>query len=119
MGKLIIPIQNTGEVSDGFHTFNELYNHRMTLFIALCKQVNGFKTEVWRSKNHSNGIPCFNGEWFVLGINTEEGKQITYHLPISRWDEAHFAKTLHKAPIFDGHTPGDVLDRIKKQFINN
>ena len=26
------------EASDGYHTFEELYDHRITLFIALCKQ---------------------------------------------------------------------------------
>lgn len=26
--------------SDGFHTFEELYDHRITLFIALCHNLN-------------------------------------------------------------------------------
>ena len=30
-----------------------------------------------------------------------------------RWEETNFAKTLDKAPEFDGHTPADVLERIK------
>lgn len=25
------------EVSDGYHTFDELYDHRITLYIALCR----------------------------------------------------------------------------------
>ena len=70
---------------------------------------------VWRSKNHSDGEPAFGGTWFVLGINKEKGKQITYHLPMSKWDETDFAETLEKAPEFDGHTSQDVLERLKKQ----
>lgn len=31
-------LPNAGEVSDGYHTFDELYEHRVALFIALCNQ---------------------------------------------------------------------------------
>ncbi len=111
------------EVSDGYHTFDELYEHRVTLFIAFCKLYEGhvapavFATaagrtrDAWRSKLHSDGT-SYEG-WFILGINKEEGKQITYHLPMSRWEETDFAETLEKAPEFDGHTSADVLERIK------
>jgi hypothetical protein len=67
--------------------------------------------EVWRSKLHSDGS-SFDG-WFILGIGKEKGKQITYHLPTVRWDEVSFAETLEKAPEWDGHTPDDVLERLK------
>lgn len=103
---------NAGEVSDGYHTFNELYDHRTTLFIALCRVLRTHR--VWRSKLHDDGS-MFDG-WFILGIQTSRAsgdKQITYHLPISRWDETDFASTLDKAPKWDGHTPADVLDRLK------
>lgn len=95
---------------DGYHTFDELYDHRITLYIALCRWVEPH-WQVWRSKLHSDGT-SFEG-WFVLGINKEKGEQITYHLPMSRWDETDFAETLEKAPDFDRHTPDDVLWRIK------
>lgn len=125
MDKLQIPIKDVGEVSDGYHTFNELYEHRIVLFIAFCKQlnekinadnINGVKMAeisgaIWRSKTHSDGSK-WDG-WFVLGINREKGIQITYHLPIEKWKETDFAETLDKAPEFDGHTPKDVLERLK------
>lgn len=108
------------EASDGYHTFTELYDHRIALFIALCKHMhellgmeNPEKFKVWRSKNHSDGEPAFGGTWFVLGIGTGKGQQITYHLPIDRWEETIFAETLEKAPDFDGHTSSDVLERLK------
>jgi hypothetical protein len=32
---------------------------------------------------------------------------------MSRWEETNFAPELEKAPEWDGHTPADVLDRLK------
>lgn len=105
------------EASDGYHTFGELYDHRITLYIALCKAIakeSGYGF-VWRSKNHSDGKPCFGtGTQYVLGIGNEAGEQITYHIPIERWGETDdFTETLEKAPKYDGHTSADVLIRLK------
>lgn len=107
---------------DGYHTFDELYDHRITLWIALCK----IATEdcgdcsgrgelfAWRSKRHSDGELCFRtGTQYVLGLGRDIGKQITYHIPIERWDETNFAETLEKAPEWDGHTSEEVLARLK------
>lgn len=107
------------DASDGYHTFTELYEHRITLFIALCRFYSSVdlaewsedQMPVWRSLLHSDGS-VFEG-WFVLGIGKEKGEQITYHLPIDRWEETSFAQTLEKAPEFDGHTAADVLNRLK------
>jgi hypothetical protein len=100
-----------GNVSDGYHTFNELYESRNLLYIALAKSVSD-KKEVWKSVNHSDGI----GEdgWFILGINKRKGSQITFHLPVSLWEKCKFAETLENAPAFDGHSTKDVLERISK-----
>lgn len=108
-------IEKTGLISDGYHTFDELYNHRITLYIALCKNLEspvGDWRNVWRSHLHSDGSR-FDG-WFLLGIGTQAGHQITYHIPNERWDETEFAETLNKAPEFDGHSSTNVLDRLKK-----
>lgn len=128
--ELVVNSTNPGEVSDGYHTFNELYDHRITLWIALLRTINGViklfdspymkkdgwdltdVKSIWRSKAHSDGS-VWDG-WFILGTGTEPGKQITYHLPIDRWDECDFAQTLEKAPEYDDHTSGDVLERLKQ-----
>ena len=106
----------TGSTSDGYHTFDELYEHRITLWIALCRTQTEHCHKCddisWRSKLHSDGS-SFDG-WFVLGLFYDPGEQMTYHLPMSRWDECDFAQELDRAPEFDGHTPADVLERIKK-----
>ena len=109
-----------GDISDGFHTFDELYEHRITLYIALCKVIQrpsgdarnhyGDERIVWRAKKHYDSS-MYDG-WFILGVNRKKGKQITYHLPIEKWEETEFAETLDKAPKFDGHTSNDVLERL-------
>lgn len=101
-------------ISDGYHTFAELYEHRIAIFMALCRRIckTEGSNEVWRSKLHSDGTK-FDG-WFVLGINIEHGEQITYHLPMSKWKSCNWPKiiTYEKAPFYDGHTSRDVLKRL-------
>lgn len=116
---------------DGYHTFDELYDHRISLYIALCKKVHEMDEvkcamsgmhrsvypyfSVWKSKRHSDGELCFGtGTQFVLGIGKGYGKQVTYHIPIERWNEVDFVlEELEKAPEWDGHSSDDVIDRLK------
>lgn len=106
------------EVSDGYHTFDELYEHRIVLFIKLCEKWQTDLSEgmgldmIWKSLKHSD-YTMFPG-WFVMGIFQAPEAQITYHLPISYWDDCYFAKILDKAPEWDGHTSQDVLQRLKQ-----
>ena len=111
---------NADLISDTFHNFGELYEHRITLFIALAKSSHATwlrsdkALPAWRTIAHSDG-EVWDG-WFILGLGTDAGEQITYHLPMSKWDECEFANTLYKAPDWDGHTSDDVLVRIAKLF---
>ncbi len=106
MNSIKIPCE-TNEVSDGYHTFGELYDHRITLYIALCRAWSGL---AWRSRLHSDGSKLDG--WFVLGLMKKKGEQITYHLPDARWEETEFASTLAQAPDWDGHTSAQVLQRL-------
>lgn len=109
-----------GKIRDGYHSFDELYEHRIALYISFCRilQHNNImrydKPICWRSETHSDGTK-WEG-WFILGIAKASGHQITYHLPISEWNETEFAETLDKAPEYDGHTSSDVLERLKIYF---
>ena len=106
-------IKITGSTSDGYHTFDELYEHRIVLYLALCRQLvyQGVKQlRPWRSLLHSDDTKYES--WFILGIGKEPGEQITYHLPMHYWGDTFFAETLDRAPEFDGHTSADVLERI-------
>lgn len=108
------------QVSDGYHTIEELYDHRVALFIALCRQFEktdigheiSMPKNVWCSRLHSDGS-SYDG-WFILGLFHEKGKQITYHIPERFWDECvSFCMVLENAPEYDGHTSADVLERLK------
>src|SRR5258705_4996527 len=100
------------DISDGYHTFGELYEHRIALWITLCRVIAQHEGPyyVWRSHLHSDGT-SFEG-WFVLGITVSD-KQLTYHLPDSQWESTGFARTLEIAPEYDGHTAADVLERLE------
>lgn len=103
----------TNKISDGYHTFGELYEHRIVLYIALCRIIKKNSNRfVWISRTHSDGSH-YPG-WFIMGINQIPGYQITYHLPEKYWSEcAEFAHFSSGPPDFDGHSASDVLERIK------
>lgn len=94
-----------GEISDGYHTFNELYYHRAVLFSVICNQN---KDIAWKSKLHSDGT-MYDG-MFIVGITTPQG-QYSYHYDINLWS-LFDVKELDKAPEYDGHLPKDI-DRLK------
>lgn len=95
----------TGDTSDGYHTFNELYYHRMCLFAALIKQNKDIS---WKSKKHFDGAMYDN--FFIVGITTPTGNA-TYHYDLKYWD-IFDCKELDNAPEWDGHTPDDVCKRV-------
>jgi hypothetical protein len=106
--KILLTIEgNIDDVSDTYHTIDELYSHRIILFIALMK---GHVDISWKSRKHSDGEDAYRG-WFVAGIQTPEG-DISYHLPNRYWETLSSIKTLETAPSFDGHTSIDVLHRL-------
>lgn len=100
-------VKATGETSDGYHTFNELYRHRTELFAALC---NLFPGRAWKSTKHFDGT--MEKGWFIAGIDTPDG-QATYHCRGDFWNLFR-VRELETAPKWDGHTPEDVLRRIQE-----
>jgi hypothetical protein len=100
-------------ISDGFHTFGELYEQRSVLWIAFCRRLEALGESVWRSRKDGEKKYIEDG-WFLLGIGKHLGEQMTFHLPEKYWEECAFAETLRfGAPKFDGHTWKDVLSRIQ------
>ena len=100
-------VKDIGEVSDGFHTFNGLYEQRMILFAALVK---AYKNRSWKSYRHEDGEYCFGGGWFIVGIDTPEGSY-TYHYENKYWDMFDCAD-LPRAKHWDGHTEADAETRL-------
>ena len=101
--KQLDKIDDIGELSDGFHTFNSLYNQRLYLWAALVK---AHKDKAWKTKRHEDGEPCFGGDWFLVGITTPQG-DYSYHYELKDWD-LFDCKVIDQAPPFDGHTDKDV-----------
>ncbi len=96
----------TGETSDGYHTFNDLYHHRAVLFSVI---VRDHRELAWKSKAHHDGT-MYDG-MFIVGIETPEG-QATYHYDIDPYWDVFDCKELDRAPKWDGHTPDDAIWRI-------
>lgn len=98
-----------GEVSDGYHTFDELYGHRCTLFLALMKAHPALS---WISTKHHDGSELDG--WFIAGIKAPTG-DVTYHLPARMWSLACAtgAAILETGMWWDGHTPAQVVERIQ------
>ena len=92
-------------ISDGYHTFGELYEHRTMLFLIICRL---FKDYAWKSKLHYDGT-MYNG-MFIAGIETPNG-QATYHIEDKYWDLFDITE-VPNAPEWDGHTPDDAIKRI-------
>lgn len=89
---------NTDHISDGYHTFEDLYKQRLYLTAALC---NTWKDISWKSKKHADGKECFGGGWFIVGIDTPEG-QYTYHYRMKHWDLFDIPE-LETGKEWDGH----------------
>jgi hypothetical protein len=94
-----------GEVSDGYHTFNQLYHQRAVLFATIVKQN---KEKAWKSWKHGDGKFCFdsNKEWFIVGVDTPEGSY-AYHYEKKYWDMFDCVELEH-GKFWDGHTEEDV-----------
>lgn len=90
------------QLSDGYHTFEELYNHRMILFSVIC---NTYSDKAWKSKLHYDGTMYDN--YFIVGITTPEG-DFTYHYHLDNWNKFQ-VRELSNAPKWDGHTSDDIL----------
>ena len=108
LAALIDPTPITGETSDGYHTFNELYHHRAVLFSVI---VATFPEKAWKAKKHRDST-MYNG-MFIVGIETPDG-QATYHYDISPYWDMFRCKEIEFAPEWDGHTPAQAIERIGK-----
>ena len=92
---------NVANLSDGYHTFNELYHHRMILFAVICAV---HKQKAWKSMKHDDGS-MFDG-YFVVGVNTKSG-QYSFHYQSRYWDMFD-VQELEFAPEYDGHISDDI-----------
>ena len=106
-----------GEVSDGYHTFDELYNIRMLYNAAFFNELaKDNKYNVHKSKKHSDGEECFGGGWFIVMATLPTG-QICNHYKLEDWDLFH-CEERDCADICDGHDAKAGAKRLKA-FVGN
>lgn len=109
------------ECNDGYHTFNELYEHRHALFCALTKLYDNYLTPIgsrvkcFKSKHHHPNNDAMMDGWFIVWIEVNKliGPMdiISYHLPISWWDRFKLME-MKFGPLYNGYSSEDVLKRI-------
>jgi hypothetical protein len=102
---------NSGELSDGYHTIDEMYSHKYALFIALTKCAQSLGLSTWLACKHYDGT-CHQG-YFLVCIILESGEQISYHLPDGMLKYCTHLPGYDVAPVdFDGHTSEEVIQRL-------
>lgn len=100
------------DVSDGYHTFGELYEFRKVYNAALFNEwAKQEKYEVHKSERHYDGELCFGGGWFIVAAQLPDG-QISNHYEMKDWDLFKVQGTKKALYEFDGHTSRDVLERL-------
>lgn len=102
INEMIDKLDCKGEISDGSHTFEELYYHRMILFSVICNQN---KDIAWKSLMHHDGT--MYKDYFIVGIDTPQG-QYSYHYHVDHWFKFDVVE-LEYAPEWDGHEPKDII----------
>jgi len=104
-----------GNVSDGYHTFNELYEYRLLYNAGMCNALKD-RVIITKSKKHSDGELCFGGGWFVVTMELPTG-QVTNHYEMKDWDYFKVDE-VETAPEWDGHTPYVAKERLE-EFVKN
>lgn len=104
---------DTNKISDGYHTFSELYEFRKVYNAVLFNQwAHDDLYNVHKSKKHFDGEDCFGGGWFIVIAELPTG-QISNHYELKDWDLFDIPATEKAIVQFDGHTSQDVLERLK------
>ena len=104
--------KDMGEVSDGYHSFNELYEYRMLYNAALFNEfAKQGLYDVHKSRKHADGeFPFGDQNWFIVMAELPTG-QISNHYEMKDWDKFQIPEK-PLANKWDGHTPKDVAERL-------
>lgn len=107
--KELHPEYSAGKVSDGHHTFNELYDYRAHLLAALCRAYPG---KCWKSLNHSDEdeTPMFDG-MFIICIETPKGP-VRGHYDIDPYWDLFKVEARQQADLWDGATREQEIERL-------
>lgn len=110
---------DTNKISDGYHTFGELYEFRKLYNAALFNEwAKTGMYNVHKSWHHNDGEKCFGGGWFIVVAVLPTG-QISNHYEKKDWDLFKIPESEKAKYEFDGHSGSDVLDRLKSLIKND
>ena len=112
LNELAQKISEQEKLIDELYSFRLLYN--ALLFNEWCKHD---EIEVYKSKKHSDGEICFDGNWFIVVAILPTGKQISNHYNIKDWDLFKIPEYPQMKDEFDGHTSQDVIDRLRELVV--
>lgn len=107
------------DVTDGYHTFNELYDYRM-IYNALWFNelaLSHPEYQIHKSWKHADGQDCFGGGWFIVMAELPTG-QISNHYESKYWDMFKIPEK-EKSNKWDGHTPKDAYERMKNYILSD
>lgn len=124
-GCIIVNVNSNIDLNDNWNTvvdllneqqdlIEELYDFRLTYNALLFNEwAENQKYEVYKSRRHSDGELCFDGEYFIVVANLPTG-QVTNHYHIRHWDMFKINEYEKVKEDFDGHTPSDVIERLQQ-----
>lgn len=103
--------QITGSTSDGYHTFDELYEYRMLYNAHAAHGWLAAGIPVVKSWRHSDGEECFGGGWFIVTTTLPSG-QVSNHYKAEHWGLFKVPE-VELPPEYDGHSPHDAARRLR------
>lgn len=104
-----------GQISDGYHTFDELYEFRMMYNALLFNEwASKGLYNVHKSYRHYDGELCFGEDkWFIVVAELPTGP-ISNHYKKEYWDLFKVPEVERSTTPYDGHTPQDTIERMNK-----
>lgn len=115
---LLMDVIRSGEMTDGHHTHNELYEQRMLYNAALFNEWFLHREhDVHKSVRHSDGNLCFgdlieSGGYFIVVATLPTG-QISQHYKLEAWNLFRIPERPLPA-VWDGHTPAEAIQRLQE-----
>jgi hypothetical protein len=112
------------DLSDGSHSYGELYDHRSILFMSLLAvlervELSSFgerQFKITKSHFHADGAG-YENYFLAMVINLKTGEQISYHLDTNEYWGMCPGEEVEPAPEWDGHTSNDVVTRLISWFL--
>lgn len=110
--------KDTSKLSDGYHTFEELYDLKKALHALLYNEWSKQgRYHVHKSRLHNDGtVPFGNKDWFIVVAVLPTG-QVSNHYHVDDWDLFDIRETPTALFPFDFHTTKDVIDRYRKLIL--